>query len=228
MPKLPCALREISCSLQALDASRSYATRMSFKQGQGQGNPVMRAGVWAGVMAVCCVGVAGASPARDAMTAVAKCAEISGTDERLQCFDAAAASVRTVLADADRQAEAARKQEEEGGGVLAWFGFTQDGPPVTKAEDFGIAPAKNTRPDAPKEITEISASVQEFAKTPLGKSIFILDNGQIWRQLDGDQTEVQHRSSSGPMNVRIEKAFMGSYSLFIEGTKKMVKVRRLK
>jgi hypothetical protein len=185
----------------------------------------MRAGLWAGMVMVCFAGAAGASPARDAMTAVAKCAEIAGTDERLQCFDAAAAGVRTVLANADA---AARKQEEEGGGVLAWFGFTQDGPPVTKAEDFGIAPAKNTRPDAPKEITEIAASVQEVAKTPLGKSIFILDNGQIWRQLDGDQTEVQHRASSGPMNVRIEKAFMGSYSLFIEGTKKMVKVRRLK
>jgi len=174
---------------------------------------------------MCSAGVAAAGPARDAMTAVAKCTEIAGTAERLQCFDAAAAGVRTVLTSAD---EAARKQEEEGGGVLAWFGFTQDGPPVTKTEDFGIAPARNTRPDAPKEITEISASVQEVAKTPLGKSIFILDNGQIWRQLDGDQTEVHHRSSSGPMNIRIEKAFMGSYSLYIEGSKKMVKVRRLK
>jgi hypothetical protein len=28
--------------------------------------------------------------------------------------------------------------------------------------------------------------------------------------------------------VRIEKAVMGSYSLYIEGTKRMVKVRRLK
>lgn len=185
----------------------------------------MRAVLWSGLAILISAGAAGAGPARDAMTAVAKCTEIAGTAERLQCFDAAAAGVRTVLATAD---EAARKQEEEGGGVLAWFGFTQDGPPVTKAEDFGIAPAKNTRPDAPKEITEIAATVQELAKTPLGRSIFILDNGQIWRQLDGDQTEVQYRASAGPMNVRIEKAFMGSYSLFIEGSKKMVKVRRLK
>jgi hypothetical protein len=70
--------------------------------------------------------------------------------------------------------------------------------------------------------------VTEFAKTPLGKAIFILDNGQIWRQLDGDSSEVNRRSSEGPMQVRIEKAVMGSYSLYIEGTKRMVKVRRLK
>jgi hypothetical protein len=189
---------------------------------------VMRAVVWAGVVIVCGAGVAAASPARDAMTAVAKCTEIAGIDERLQCFDAAAASVRAVLADADRKAEVNRKQEEEGGGVLSWFGFSSDGPPVTKAEDFGISPANNTRPDAPKEITEISAQVIEFAKTPLGKSIFILDNGQVWRQLDSDQAEVYRRSSEGPMQVRIEKAAMGSYSLFIDGTKKLVKVRRLK
>ena len=191
-------------------------------------DPVMRALVLAGVAMVCSAGVAGATPARDAMTAVAKCTEIPGIEERLQCFDAAAAGVRSVLAEADRQTAEASKKEEEGGGVLAWFGFTQEGPPVTKAEDFGIAPAKNTRPDAPKEITEISAGVTEFAKTPLGKAIFILDNGQIWRQIDGDSSEVNRRSSEGPMQVRIEKAIMGSYSLYIEGTKRMVKVRRLK
>jgi hypothetical protein len=188
----------------------------------------MRAVVWAGMVIVCGAGVAAASPARDAMTAVAKCTEIAGIDERLQCFDAAAASVRAVLADADRKAEINRKQEEESGGVLSWFGFSSDGPPVTKPEDFGISPANNTRPDAPKEITEISAQVIEFAKTPLGKSIFILDNGQVWRQLDSDQADVYRRSSEGPMQVRIEKAAMGSYSLFIDGTKRMIKVRRLK
>lgn len=190
-------------------------------------DPVMRAIVLAGVVVVCGAGVAGATPARDAMTAVAKCTEIAGIEERLQCFDAAAAGVRNVLAEADRQAEAARKKEEENGGVLSWFGFSTDGPPVTKAEDFGMAPP-SSRPDAPKEITEISAQVTEVAKTPLGKSIFILDNGQIWRQLDSDQTEVTRRPSSGPMQVRIEAAVMGSFSLYIEGSKRMVKVRRLK
>jgi hypothetical protein len=132
------------------------------------------------------------------MTAVAKCTEIPGIEERLQCFDAAAAGVRSVLAEADRQAAEASRKEEEGGGMLAWFGISREAPPVTKPEDFGIAPAKNTRPDAPKEITEISAGVTEFAKTPLGKAIFILDNGQIWRQLDGDSSEVNRRSSDGP------------------------------
>jgi hypothetical protein len=188
----------------------------------------MRAILLASFVILGSAGAAVATPARDAMTAVAKCTEIPGIAERLQCFDAAAATVRTVLSDADRQAEASRKQEEEGGGVLSWFGFSQDGPPVTKPEDFGIAPAKNTRPDAPKEITEISAQVLEFAKTPLGKAIFILDNGQVWRQVDGDSAEVNHRASAGPMQIRIEKAVMGSFSLYIEGSKKMVKVRRIK
>lgn len=182
------------------------------------------------VVAIVGVGAAQASPARDALTAVAKCAEIAGTAERLQCFDAAATAAKNVLSDADRQAQAqAQKQEEESeGGVLAWFGFAPEEKPVTKPEDFGITPRAEDRPGAPKEITEISAKVLEYAKNAHGKSIFILDNGQVWRQVDGDTSEFYYRSADGPMSVRIEKAIMGSFSLYVDGKSMKLKVRRIK
>ena len=171
------------------------------------------------------ISAAQAGSARDTLSAVAKCAEIPTTAERLQCFDAAAAGAKSLLADADKRAEA--KQESEGG-VLAWFGFSPEDKPVTKPEDFGISPATQPKPGAPPEITEISGKVIEYAKNAHGKSLFILDNGQVWKQIDGDTTELFHRESDGQMSVRIEKAMFGSFSLYVEGKSMKVKVRRIK
>jgi hypothetical protein len=171
---------------------------------------------------------AAASPARDALTAVAKCVDIASTAERLQCFDAAAPAAKTVLADAEKQALAQKQEEESGGGVLAWFGFAPEARPVTKPEDFGVTNLPANSPGAPVAITEISAKVVEHAKNALGRTLFILDNGQVWKQIDGDTTELHHRSSDGQMKVRIEKAFMGSFSLSVDGRNTKIKVRRIK
>lgn len=171
-----------------------------------------------------------ADAARDALSAIAKCAEITDAAERLQCFDTAVGGAKTVLAapepapvqQAAVQAEKATAQaEEEEGGVLGWFGLSR---PVTKKEDFGKPPV----PAGPKEITEISAGVLEFAKNAFGKSIFILDNGQVWKQVDGDTTEVKDPRRGEQMQVTIETAMLGSYNLRVKGQKGFVKVRRVK
>ena len=171
---------------------------------------------------------AAANPARDALTAVAKCVDIASTAERLQCFDAAAPAAKTVLADAEKQALARQQEEESGGGVLAWFGFAPEARPVTRPEDFGVTNLPANSPGAPVAITEISAKVVEHAKNALGRTLFILDNGQVWKQIDGDTTELNHRASEGQMSVRIEKAFMGSFSLYVDGKNIKLKVRRIK
>jgi hypothetical protein len=156
-----------------------------------------------------------------------KCADIAAAADRLQCFDSAAAAAKTALVAPSAETPAVREtgvqteQEEEGGGVLEWFGLSR---PVTKTEDFGKPPM----PTGPQEIKEISASVLEFAKNPYGRSIFILDNGQVWKQIDGDQTEVRDPSKGETMKVSIETGMLGSYSLRVEGRKGIVKVRRIK
>ena len=59
---------------------------------------------------------------------------------------------------------------------------------MTKPEEFGKPPAEPAG-----EINEISSPVLEFAKTARGKAVFILENGQVWRQLDSDGTVVAIR-----------------------------------
>ncbi len=172
-------------------------------------------------------GPAQADSIRDALADMAKCADIASSAERLQCFDTAAAGAKTALsapaaAPVQQQAAVQTEEKDEGGGVLSWFGLSR---PVTKSEEFGKPPAPVA---GPKEITEISAGVLELAKNAYGRSIFILDNGQVWKQIDGDQTEVDDPKSGETMKVSIETAIFGSYALRIEGHRGIVKVRRIK
>jgi hypothetical protein len=177
-------------------------------------------------LAVCAVATlpAMATPAADALNAVAKCAEISGTPERLQCFDAAAVGAKQVLDDARKQAEA-EQQPESKESLLSWFGFSPAEKPVTKPEDFGKSVSLEPKTN---EVTEISSKVIEFAQNAHGKSIFILDNGQVWRQIDGDNSEFYYREKDGPLQITISRGMMGSFVLKAEGKSGSLKVRRVK
>jgi hypothetical protein len=181
---------------------------------------------WLLAAAVVVAAPAQADPARDALAEIAKCSDIPAAADRLQCYDAAAQGAKTAMSTpapvVERQVAAQPGQEEEeGGGVLSWFGLER---PVTKTEDFGKPPV----PTGPKEIKQISANVIEFAKNAYGRSIFILDNGQVWKQVDGDLTEVRDPSKSETMKVTIETGMFGSYSLKVSDRTGIVKVRRVK
>ena len=168
-------------------------------------------------LALLVAGPARADATRDALTEIAKCADIADSAARLECFDAAVSHAKGALA------APAQKAPEKS--FLERFGFGGPSKPVTKAEDFG-KPAPEPGPGG--EITEIKASVIEFAKNRYGKAIFILDNGQVWRQIDGDRMEVRDPDQGTTMRGTIETGALGSYNLTIEGRKAWIKVSRLK
>ena len=157
-----------------------------------------------------------ADPARDALAEVARCADIADATDRLKCFDAAMARVKSALASP--APEAPTKS------LLEWFGFSRPPTPVTKPQDFGKPPPE----PVPEELNEIASPVLEFAKTARGKAVFILENGQVWRQLDSDTTAVLDPARGTKMTVKIERGFLGSYNLTIDGRNILVKVSRLK
>ena len=68
----------------------------------------------------------------------------------------------------------------------------------------------------------------EFAKTARGKALFVLENGQVWRQIDGDGTVVLDPPQGKTMKVLIERGLLGSYNLTIEGRNGLIKVTRIK
>src|SRR5712692_2340410 len=158
------------------------------------------------------VGAAHADSVGDALAEIARCAGIGDSSARLKCFDAAA--LRTNGALAAPQAEEARDRVE---------GPEYSRPPqaVTRAEDFG-------KPPPPPKITQITATVLELARSARGRAIFTLDNGQVWRQLDGDDTDVQDPQPGKPMKIAIGRGLLGTYSLTIEGRNGLIKVGRVK
>ena len=157
-----------------------------------------------------------ADATRDALTEIAKCADIPDSSARLKCFDAAVPGARSALASP-------AQPEKEKRGILEWFGFSRPQKPATKPEEFGKPP-----PSRPDEITQITASVLEFAKTARGRAVFILDNGQVWRQLDGDDTVVLEPQPGTTMKVTIAIGLLGNYNLTVEGRNALVRVFRLK
>jgi hypothetical protein len=161
-------------------------------------------------------GSALADATRDALAELAKCADIADSAERLKCFDAAVPRAKSALA------APAPAPEAPGRSLLEWFGFSRPPPPVTKPEEFG-KPAPE-----PAELSEIRSDVIEYAKTLRGKALFVLDNGQVWRQLDSDGTVVLDPPQGKTMKVVIERGFLGSYNLTIEGRNGLIKVTRLK
>lgn len=160
-----------------------------------------------------------ADPAQDALAEIARCADITDAAERLKCFDAAVPRVKGALA-APAPAAPAKSW-------LDWFGFSRPKPaPSTKPEDFG-KPAPEPAP-APEELNEIASPVLEFARTPRGKALFVLENGQVWRQIDSDSTVVLDPERGRQLKVKIERGFLDSYNLTIEGRNIMIKVNRIK
>jgi hypothetical protein len=160
-------------------------------------------------------GLAHADPAQDALAEVAKCADIGDSSDRLKCFDKAASAAKGALA-----VTATKAAEKKG--LLEWFGFSKAQTPPQTVDEYG----KPAPPPPPEEVKGITANVVEYARTPRGLSVFILENGQIWKQSEGDTTVV--RDPPSPMKVTIENGFLGSYNLIIEGRNGLIKVTRLK
>ena len=169
------------------------------------------------VLAFISIFVAGAAHADstgDASAEVARCAEIAEAAARLKCFDAAGSRANGAPA-----AQPAGEAPGRDG-----FGFS---PPrgATTVEDFG-------KPPPPPEITQITATVVELARSARGRPIFILDNGQVWRQIDGDDANVLDLRPGKTMKVAIEMSrlqhLIGGYSfkLTIEGRNGFVRVYR--
>ncbi len=168
------------------------------------------------ITAVVIAGPAFADDARDALEAIAKCADIADSADRLKCYDAAAPRAKSALAVPPQPAK-------DPGVTAETFGLPR-ARPVQKAEDFGKPPP----PPGPEEITSITATVLEFAKTARGKALFFLANGQVWRQLDSDGTELPFPPAGATMKVTVETGWLGSYNLTVEGRNGLIKVTRLK
>ena len=68
-----------------------------------------------------------------------------------------------------------------------------------------------------------SAKIAKIKKSPRYGWIITLENGQVWRKADSDSLNVKVGKT-----VTISRAIFGSFALTQEGSKRKVKVKRLK
>lgn len=148
--------------------------------------------------------VAGASPQARAASE-ARAAETA----RIAAADAAAAAVAAKTASDAAQAaavaETAARQKAFGGETVAAGGPERFAPP-------------------PGELQEISANLTEILVNQSGLGVFLLDNGQLWRQVD---TSRRPRIKVGDA-VTVSKAPLGGYRLNFVKQKAWVLVKRVR
>ncbi|MBU6472637.1 MAG: hypothetical protein KGQ94_08260 [Alphaproteobacteria bacterium] len=190
--------------------------------------------------------------------ALAGCAGLSDGAARLACYDRLAPQVNAALtagapavqsAPAVAAAPPSAPQAPAAPAVAAtqppapkdqssWFGFDM-------GDLFGSSPKAQTTPAQfgadqlpqkpqqqasaqPREIDSITAGLTEYAKTPFGKFIVFLDNGQIWRQLQGDGTVAYFPHKLKGVSVEISRGLLGSYNMHLVGSARTYKVERVK
>jgi hypothetical protein len=172
---------------------------------------------------------------QDVLEAISRCATVAENEARLACYDALAPRVKDALAAPPTSLPGNRAPTAEE--QRSWFGFDL-------GSLFGSNPAQQTTPEqfgndrlpathakeetAAAEVESITAGVTDVAYTPLGRFIVFLNDGQVWRQIEGDADRASFKKPPQANKVTISRGFIGSYNLLINDSAKMYKVTRVK
>ncbi len=178
----------------------------------------------------------GAAPAAAQTAAdLMNCITIARDADRLACYDAAVAQVspQAKALSEQRAKETARIAAEEAAAAEAAAKAKAEADAAARAAqakaDFGsegVASKKvseRSKPD-PDEITKLDATLTEILTNREGKYVFLLDNGQLWKQVS---TEAGLNIRAGDAVV-LEKSTMGGYRLNFTRLKRWVLVKRLR
>ncbi len=176
-----------------------------------------------------------AQSSQDILEELGKCAAIADDHARLACYDALSPRVKDALATPPAALPGNRPPTVEE--QKSWFGFDLSGL-------FGASPEQQTTPQqfgsdklpethakeevAAQAVDSITAGVTDYAYTPFGKFIVFLNNGQVWRQIEGDADHALFKKVAKDNKVTISRGFIGSYNLTINDSDKVYKVTRVK
>lgn len=154
-----------------------------------------------------------ADPKTSAVEAMLACRSVDVESERLACMDAAMNGLETAFPRA-AMTPAQRTEHDEQIAVQE---------AETAVAAFGGEKFNNRKGDELKEINDV---ISVASTTHNKKALIILENGQIWRQLDADTTRVRIKKAEGKP-VLIKRQMLGSHMMKIDGGRGF-KVRRVK
>lgn len=120
---------------------------------------------------------------------------------------------------------------------LACYDAARDQSKATHWPEFGTAPTQPMAPQPPPQAAsrplpaptdgKLIAAVARYNLSARGHFTVVLDNGEIWQQMDSDDGVAQFRQR-GRNVVQISKGFWGSYDLRLNAANTVFKVTRIK
>lgn len=137
---------------------------------------------------------------------VLNCRAMTDSAARLACYDAAAAKMGEAEAKGDivviDRAQAQQAHREAFGLHVPSLGFV-------------------SRALSPEEVDQIQGVIKAARADAYGKWTFVLEDGAIWRQIDGEL----FRDPKAGSKVTIKKAALGSFKMSID-SQPTIKVHR--
>jgi hypothetical protein len=164
-----------------------------------------------------------ASPAlAQAPAAMMACVKITSDTERLACFDKAMASTSP-----EARAASEKRAAEAAVVAAAAAKAKAEADAVAQRDSFGAesVASRSARFETPAgELQEIETSVTELLTNASGQWLFLLENGQLWKQ--ADTSRVPHVRVGD--RVKVTRAALGGYHLNFLKQKTWVLVKRVR
>lgn len=168
-----------------------------------------------GLILLCIVGAAPCLAA-DPLAGVLACRRLTDAAARLACFDRETASLAPASAAPVAESKAAAAPTAAAPiAAAATPTAAAPAPSLTSEQKFGLSPSaiaakeEGAATHAAKE-TKLQARITALALAGDGRTLFTLDNSQVWRQLEADGTDVMARLGDA---VTISRGLLGSYWL---------------
>jgi predicted nucleic acid-binding Zn-ribbon protein len=176
------------------------------------------------------IAVAGLANAANAANAdvpdgdIARCAGIVADAQRLACYDAIAERISTAAGIvAERRAAAEEAARAAAAEAEAAARRAAEEAAAKKVEQFGAETTAQRDRLSEDKLSELGAKVSEVLTDRYGMYVLLLDNGQLWKQLDGKLLTVRVGD-----DVVLERGSLGGYNLKIPRQKRQVRAKRLK
>jgi hypothetical protein len=171
-----------------------------------------------------CAAVAPGATAQEApLTKVYACAEVADATARLACYDAAVASLKQAETGGDL-AVVSRAQVQQA--EKEAFGLSTT-PTISKLAEAATtsppASSATTPASKPQRLDRVVLAIKRIDKTSDGKMLFVMENGQVWRQTDSIKLT---GLGKGPWEADVRKAALGSFLLKVDG-RTAVRVKRV-
>ena len=195
----------------------------------------MRLALFAALLGLMFSSSAFAQSGEEAVAGVLACQAVKGSTARSRCFEAAlpalseafpeAVALAAERAKAARLAAAEQEKNE--------FGLFERDREIASNEYEKEAFGSNDLPasalaDEDDEVKSVEGVAVEVGKNNRGKWFVILENGQVWRQIDGDKSTPYIPRNAERLPVVIKKGLMGSYFIKVGNAKAAFKAERIK